>query len=247
MTPGSGVTPVGLKHWPGKKAEQYTLARLSATGHTIDYHCRYGMAVPYYPKCDSVAECIPFTVHDTIIKYRGLSILRIEPGDVGRSPMDPGRGHVPEFVGCFDDRLYIPGEGSYVVRTDSDRLREVFVVAKRLADELGTVTELLPSITLERVAEAMPTTTDFIAECVSLAVCAYRSGGSATDTAVRSMTIGEVNGVSHELACVVGLFTNLCVVSEENPLGVDVVLGVTRLVHVDTGETLELFTRSPKW
>lgn len=247
MTPGSGVAPVGLKHWPGKKAEQYTLARLSATGHAIDYHCRYGMAVPYYPKCDSQADGVPFTVHDAVIRYKGLSILQIEPCDVARAPADPGDGNVPEFVGCFNDRLYIPGEGSYVVRTDSDRMRELFVVAKRLADELGMVMELLPPATLERVAEAMPTTTDFIAECVSLAVCAYRSGASATDTAVRSMTIGEVNGVSHELACVVGLFTNLCVVSEENPLGVDVVLGVTRLVHVDTGETLELFTRSPKW
>lgn len=247
MTPGSGVTPVGLKHWPGKRAEQYTLARLSATGHAIDYHCRYGLAVPYYPKCDSQADGIPFTVNDTIIKYRGLSILQIEPHDVARAPANPGDGHVPDFVGCFKDRLYIPGEGSYVVRTDNDKMHEVFAAVRRLADELGVVMELVSQDVTYRVVEATPTTTDFIAECVSLAVHKYRGGVPASDAAVQSVTIGEVSGVAHELACVVGLFTAMCVVSEEIPLGVDLVLGVTRLVHADTGETLELFTRSPKW
>ena len=205
------------------------------------------MAVPYYPKCDSQVEGVMFSVHDTVIQYRGLSILQIEKRDAAHPPNDPGACDIPEFVCCFADRLYIPGEGSYVVRTDGDKVQQILEAVRALTGELGTVIELLSRETIDAVVACTPGTIDFIAEAVSHALHARRRGVAPADAATSSVFMVPAEGVSHELACVVGLFTSLCLVSDDALFGVDVVLGATKLVHVDTGEPLPLFTRSPKW
>lgn len=238
---------VGLKHWPGKKAEQYTLARIGPTGAPLDLHCRYGMAVPFVHKCDHVADGIPFRVHDTTIFYKGLPILIMEPRDAAKAPEDLGACSIPEYVGCFVDRLYIPGEGSYVVRTDGDALLGVAAMVKQLSNELGAVMDLVPPAFIERVVAVTVDTTPSVAHFVACSLHAYRSGVPPAEAAARHFEVGHVEGVAHELACVVGLFTHLNLVSADSVLGVDMVLGVTQLVHVDTGEPMELFSTSPKW
>lgn len=237
---------MGLRHWPGKRAEQYTLARMDYTGRAADFHCRYGVAVPYAEEGNSRVDGIPFYVHDRKIYYRGLPILIMEPRDASRPPPEPGQCNIPEYVGCFADRLYIPGEGSYVVRTDDGALAEFVAKTKQISEALMPVIELVPQATIEAIVEATTASTPHTAHALSCCVTAFRSGAAPSDAA-QHFEIKQVDGVPHELACVVGLFTYASLVSPEQQSGADLVLGITKLVHVDTGEPLELFTASPKW
>lgn len=181
---------------------------------------------------------VPFAVGKGAVWLHGVPILTVTAAERA--------GSLRDMVCAYGDRVYIPGSGTFALARDEAAVREVLAQAREIVAALDTLVEVVDTSVMHVVTDALDTQPAAVARALSYALVQHRAGADV-DCLAKGVRITVPPEVSPDVAAVLSVYVMANVLSADTLLGVDVALGITTLVNLDTGDDLELFPDWPKW